>query len=188
MVLDMPKNDSLDADKQIIVVEASAGSGKTYCLARRYLKLLLSASAKTEGSGWQPNSRSHKPEGSGWQPNSRSHRQEEEALRSILAITFMNKAAVEMKERILELLKRLALDAFKEESDKKELLAYIGLSESACRDASLRALQEIIRRYDYFQVQTIDSFINALLLGCAFRLGLSANFNIRKDYNKYIAS
>src|SRR3989338_6435779 len=174
MVLDMPKNDSLDADKQIIVVEASAGSGKTYCLARRYLKLLLSASAKTEGSGWQP--------------NSRSHRQEEEALRSILAITFMNKAAVEMKERILELLKRLALDAFKEESDKKELLAYIGLSESACRAAALRALQEIIRRYDYFQVQTIDSFINALLLGCAFRLGLSANFNIRKDYNKYISS
>ena len=156
----MAKNNSLDTDKQILVVEASAGSGKTYCLARRYLKLLLNASA----------------------------RQEEETLRSILAITFMNKAAVEMKERILELLKRLALDAFKEESDKKELLAYIGLSESACRDASLRAMREIIRRYDYFQVQTIDSFINALLLGCAFRLGLSANFNIRKDYNKYISS
>ena len=49
-------------------------------------------------------------------------------------------------------------------------------------------MQEIIRRYDYFQVQTIDSFINSLLLGCAFRLGLSANFNIREDYNKYIAS
>src|SRR3989338_4792816 len=100
----------------------------------------------------------------------------------------MNKAAVEMKERILELLKRLALDAFKDESQKKELLEYIGLDENSCRDASLRAMQEIIRRYDYFQVQTIDSFINALLLGCAFRLGLSANFHIREDYNKYIAS
>jgi ATP-dependent exoDNAse (exonuclease V) beta subunit len=156
----MAKNNSLDTDKQILVVEASAGSGKTYCLARRYLKLLLSA----------------------------SDRQEEETLRSILAITFMNKAAVEMKERILELLKRLALDAFQEESSKKELLEYIGLDEKACRDASFRAMREIIRRYDYFQVQTIDSFINGLLLGCAFRLGLSANFNIREDYNKYIAS
>jgi len=47
-------------------------------------------------------------------------------------------------------------------------------------------MREIIRRYDYFQVQTIDSFINALLLGCAFRLGLSANFNIRKDYKLYV--
>ncbi|MCX5657738.1 MAG: UvrD-helicase domain-containing protein [Candidatus Omnitrophica bacterium] len=147
-------------DKQILVVEASAGSGKTYALARRYLKLLLNASAK----------------------------QEEEGLRSILAITFMNKAAVEMKERILELLKQLALDAFKSESHKKKLLDYIGLDEKSCRDASFRAMQEIIRRYDYFQVQTIDSFINSLLLGCAFRLGLSANFNIREDYNKYIAS
>lgn len=156
----MAKNNSLDTDKQILVVEASAGSGKTYALARRYLKLLLNASAQ----------------------------QEEEALRSILAITFMNKAAVEMKERILELLKRLALDAFKEESHKKELLDYIGLDEKSCRDASFRAMQEIIRRYDYFQVQTIDSFINALLLGCAFRLGLSANFNIREDYNDYITS
>ncbi|MCX5698810.1 MAG: UvrD-helicase domain-containing protein [Candidatus Omnitrophica bacterium] len=146
-------------DKQILVVEASAGSGKTYALARRYLKLLLNASAK----------------------------QEEDALRSILAITFMNKAAVEMKERILELLKQLALDTFKDESHKRKLLDYIGLDEKPCRDASFRAMQEIIRRYDYFQVQTIDSFINSLLLGCAFRLGLSANFNIREDYNKYIA-
>jgi ATP-dependent helicase/nuclease subunit A len=147
-------------DKQILVVEASAGSGKTYALARRYLKLILNALA----------------------------RQEEEALRSILGITFMKKAAVEMKERILELLKRLALDRFEDEAQKRELLEYIGLSELTCRDASFRAMQEIIRRYDYFQVQTIDSFINALLLGCAFRLGLSANFNIREDYNKYIAS
>jgi ATP-dependent exoDNAse (exonuclease V) beta subunit len=146
-------------DKQILVVEASAGSGKTYALAWRYLNLLLNASAI----------------------------QEEDALRSILAITFMNKAAVEMKERILELLKRLALGAFKEESHKKELLEYIGLEEKSCQDAAFRAMQEIIRRYDYFQVQTIDSFINSLLLGCAFRLGLSANFNIREDYNKYIA-
>lgn len=147
-------------DKQILVVEASAGSGKTYALARRYLKLLLNALVK----------------------------QEDDGLRSILAITFMNKAAVEMKERILELLKRIALDTFKEERYKKDLLDYIGLSELSCRDASFRAMQEIIRRYDYFQVQTIDSFINSLLLGCAFRLGLSANFNIREDYNKYISS
>ncbi|PIU57454.1 MAG: hypothetical protein COS89_04515 [Deltaproteobacteria bacterium CG07_land_8_20_14_0_80_38_7] len=156
----MGKNNSLDMDKQIFVVEASAGSGKTYALARRYLKLLLNASA----------------------------RQEEESLRSILAITFMNKTAVEMKERILELLKRLALDTFKNESQKKDLLEYIGLDEKTCKKASFQAMQEIIRRYDYFQVQTIDSFINSLLLGCAFRLGLSANFNIREGYNKHIAS
>ena len=188
----MKEPDFLDTDKQLFIVEASAGSGKTYALARRYLKLLLNALAKPEGSGLasdaQSHSRSHKPEGSGLASFGQSHRQEEGALRSILAITFMNKAAVEMKERILELLKQLALDTFKDESHKKDLLEYIGLEEKPCRDASFRAMQEIIRRYDYFQVQTIDSFINSLLLGCAFSLGLSANFKIREDYNKYIAS
>ncbi|HAH20175.1 MAG: hypothetical protein A2Y00_10455 [Omnitrophica WOR_2 bacterium GWF2_43_52] len=177
----MVKNSFPETPQQILIVEASAGSGKTSALAWRYLKLLLHAIA----------------------------RKEKEALSSILAITFMNKAAVEMKERILELLKRLALDRFNDEvhkpegdaclparqgtasnsrSQKQELIAYIGLDEKACRAAAFKAMQEIIRRYDYFQVQTIDSFINSLLLGCAFRLGLSANFNIRQDYNDYIAS
>src|SRR3989338_10563736 len=156
----MVKNSFPETPQQILIVEASAGSGKTSALAWRYLKLLLNAIA----------------------------RKEKDALSSILAITFMNKAAVEMKERILELLKRLALDKFSDELNKQELIAYIGLDEKACRAAAFKAMQEIIRRYDYFQVQTIDSFINSLLLGCAFRLGLSANFNIRQDYNDYIAS
>ena len=80
----MVKNSFPETPQQILIVEASAGSGKTSALAWRYLKLLLHAIA----------------------------RKEKEALSSILAITFMNKAAVEMKERILELLKQLSFYKF----------------------------------------------------------------------------
>lgn len=34
----------------------------------------------------------------------------------------------------------------------------------------------IIRDYDLFQVQTVDSFINALLTGCALHIDRTAGF------------
>src|SRR3989338_3744979 len=66
---------------EVRVVEASAGSGKTYALAKRYVQLLLNPELHLE----------HVP------------------IRNILAITFTNKAAFEMKARILEFLKKIAL-------------------------------------------------------------------------------
>jgi ATP-dependent helicase/nuclease subunit A len=139
------------------VVEASAGSGKTYELARRYIRLLLTAPSP----GLQ--------------------------ARAILAITFTNKASIEMKERILELLKKLALGGFRDPKEKAALLAFLGLGEEEARNAAYAALDSLIRNYNFFQVQTIDSFINAMLSGCAFRLDLSADFRIKTDNSRHIA-
>ncbi len=137
------------------IVEASAGSGKTYALSRAYLGLLLA------------------------EPT-------ENTLKSLLAITFTNKATYEMKERILELLKRTALDGFAKPEDKKDLLAYLKLQPAPAKDKSLQALDTIILNYNSFQVKTIDSFVNLLLSGCAYRLGLPADFRIKKDFEYYL--
>ena len=85
---------------QVTIVEASAGSGKTYCLAGRYIRLLMGGSLA------------------------------EIPLKSVLAITFSNKAALEMKERILEFLKMLALDKFPSRKDKENFLSFIGIDLS----------------------------------------------------------
>ncbi len=141
---------------RIYVTEASAGGGKTYALARHYLKLLLSEGAHPE------------------------------ELRNILAITFTNKAAREMKERILELLKKLALDKFSDPEEKKNLLLRLGLKEDIAQARSLELTDYILSNYSHFQVKTIDSFINMILLGCAFRFGLSASFKIKDDRREHL--
>jgi len=143
---------------EVRVVEASAGSGKTYALARRYVKLLL--------TGGSPALR--------------------EPQRSILAITFSNKAAVEMKGRILDLLKKIALDGFRDKKEKDSLYEYLEASADL-RAAASAAVDGILARYNFLQVQTIDSFINAVLSGCAFRLDISPSFHIKDDFRRYIA-
>jgi ATP-dependent helicase/nuclease subunit A len=156
----MKKNSPSDLDpSQVFIVEASAGSGKTYTLAKRYVSLVLDPLLKPE----------------------------EIPLSSILAITFTNKAAFEMKNRILDLLKKIALDQFSSPEEKQDILKAINADERFLRQKAHLALDYLIRNYNFFQVQTIDSFINALLSGCAFKLNLSASFKIKNDYSDYLS-
>ncbi len=144
---------------QVLLVEASAGSGKTYTLAKRYIQLLIGRYCISS----------------------------QIPLNQILAITFTNKAAIEMKERILEFLKKTALDQFRDLSEKHDILDALGLDEDAARKKAHLAMDFLVRNYNFFQVQTIDSFINAILCGCAFKLELSANFKTEDDYRRYLA-
>ncbi|MFA6216560.1 MAG: UvrD-helicase domain-containing protein [Candidatus Omnitrophota bacterium] len=144
---------------QVLIVEASAGSGKTYALARRYIYLLMHSCDDNQAV----------------------------PLHAILAITFTNKAAIEMKERILELVKKIALDAFSSPQEKVLLLESLDIDEESARQKAFVIMEALLRNYNFFQVQTIDSFINAILCGCAFKLDLSARFKTEKDYHEYLA-
>ncbi len=141
---------------QIHIVEASAGSGKTYTLARRYIQLLLA----------QP-SLANIP------------------LRQILAITFTNKAAFEMKQRVLEFLKKTALNKFSS-VEAADILGDLAKTPDSAQEKAAAAMDHLIRNYNFFQVQTIDSFVNALLSGCAFKIDLSARFKIMRNYVDYL--
>ncbi len=142
---------------EVRVVEASAGSGKTFALAKRYVQLLLSPQLKLE----------------------------QIPIRGILAITFTNKAAFEMKSRIFQILKQLALGNLPQ-YQQQEILAPIGLDAKAASQKAYQVMEAIIRTYNFFQVQTIDKFINALLSGCAFKTGLTANFRIKTNCFDYL--
>jgi ATP-dependent exoDNAse (exonuclease V) beta subunit len=141
------------------VVEASAGSGKTYALAKRYVQLLINPTL----------------------------RHDDIPIKNILAITFTNKAAAQMKARILDLLKKIALDRFSDTEEKEGIISALGVDFATAQKKALRITDELIANYNFFQVQTIHSFVNAILSTCALKLGLSASFRIRTDAAAYMA-
>lgn len=100
----------------------------------------------------------------------------------ILAITFTNKAAGEMKDRVLDYLVEFATGEAEKANDMKEyLIAETGMNPDELQDKSLEVLQQILKDYSSFNIRTIDSFTNKLIKAFAFDLGLSMDFEVELD-------
>ncbi|WP_273523162.1 UvrD-helicase domain-containing protein [Mailhella massiliensis] len=134
-------------------IKASAGSGKTYTLTSTFLSLLAGSS----GASW-----SRPPSGCalaeedcyGWQ--------------EILAITFTNKAAAEMRERLLQRLKTMALASRKDAKD------------AFWKPARAReAVDMLIRSYGSLNIRTIDSLLHLMVRLSALDFDLSPDFEPR---------
>ncbi len=130
---------------QVTILKASAGSGKTYSLTERFVQFLLSNKI----------------------PQNR--------LRNILAITFSNNAAKEMKERILSWLKDLY---FKDPEKTKALSDIVSLKKEHIAGKAGATIDEILKNYTEFQVKTIDSFMTSIYKASAVNLGYSPDFSM----------
>lgn len=127
------------------VLKASAGSGKTRTLTERFVQFILSEKIPRN------------------------------SLRNVLAITFSNNAAREMKERILSWLK--AVD-FGEDREVKELSAIISLPPETLISRSGLLIEHILDNYADFQVKTIDSFMTSVFKASAIDFGYNPDFEI----------
>ncbi|MDR1942156.1 MAG: UvrD-helicase domain-containing protein [Endomicrobium sp.] len=134
-------------DAQIVSIQASAGSGKTYNLVKRYISLAFA----------------------------------QNNVKNIVAVTFTNKAATEMRYRILETLKKAALGL---ESDN--IFDGLNLRKDILSAKSAELLDLILNSYDNFNVRTIDSFMNRVANACAINMGLSPHFKTDTDDSKTI--
>ncbi|MGF1922581.1 MAG: UvrD-helicase domain-containing protein [Bacteroidia bacterium] len=142
------------AVQSLKILQASAGSGKTFSLAAHYLTLLFSGESK---------------------------------YREILAVTFTNKATEEMKSRILEVLLGFALgDQSKKINDYRILVlaAHPALDGESLKLKADQIYRKILHDYSRFSVSTIDGFVQKVIRGFAFELGLNADYTLEMNYDK----
>ena len=144
-------------NKNFHIYRSSAGSGKTYTLSLSFIALAL----KGDNFGYK------------------------DYYRKILAITFTNKAASEMKERVLEY-----LDSLSNEKDKDEILLWL-VEETKLTDVEIYKRAGIIHKhilhnYADLGISTIDKFTYKIVRTFASDLGLSHNFDLEMDTYKII--
>ena len=133
-----------------VVYKSSAGSGKTYTLVKEYLKLALSDPHRLN-----------------------------KAYKQILAVTFTNKAAAEMKERILTALKQISL--LEKTHLAADLRAELNISETTLQARCQELHKSLLHQYADFSVCTIDSFVYRLIKRFSIDLQLPANFTVDMD-------
>lgn len=139
--------------KNLLKLNASAGSGKTYALTNAFVDLLFKSDiAPCESC--RPVKNKHKFNFS-----------------ELLAITFTNLAANQMKEKVIEKLKQYAL------------------KEIPCTDDESKQahamLENIFQQYGALNIRTIDSLLNQIIGLFALELGYAPHFETSFSSKKY---
>ncbi len=146
----------MDLNKPLQIRDASAGSGKTYSLVQHYLKLLLQENENRAELG------------------------------QIIAMTFTNKAALEMKTRILEDLGKLSGNDPKHQKFLNDTAQFVGIPALNIQRNSKTVLRKLLHQYEEFNVMTIDKFNLRLIRTFSRDLNLPEQFDILIQKNELL--
>ncbi|GAA3967997.1 UvrD-helicase domain-containing protein [Hymenobacter antarcticus] len=110
-------------------------------------------------------------------------------FKHILAITFTNDAAGEMKERIVGALRRFAYpESGKVDGLLAEVAAELGLSAGEVQRRAAATFRLVLYHYADFGVSTIDSFVQRIVTAFTRELGLPATFEVELDTDSVLQS
>ncbi|MEC8239371.1 MAG: UvrD-helicase domain-containing protein, partial [Bacteroidota bacterium] len=108
------------------------------------------------------------------------HTNRPENYQSILAITFTNKAAHEMKTRVLIQLKEFSSKKILLEPTEmfQEIVKQCGVDNEVVHQRAAKVLHHILQNYGHFSITTIDSLTHQIVRTFARDLGLSSTFEV----------
>ncbi len=132
------------------IIEANAGTGKTYTIVGLFLRLLLEKDLKVD---------------------------------EILVVTFTNKAASELRERILESL-REAKSLLSDRNDTEDAFLSELLEKTDDKQEAIRAINEAILNFDDSLISTIHGFCQKVLKEEALLAGSSFDAEISREDNQ----
>ena len=134
------------------IINASAGSGKTFALTLKILVKMLKS-------------------------------EDENYFKRILALTFTNRAAEEMKNRILNALKDFSDIQIKESPTEmfKQLKKDLNFSSDKIIKLAKDRLNLLLHNYSFFQIETLDSFNHHIIRSFYNELNLDPDFQVIID-------
>lgn len=145
----------------IELITASAGSGKTYTLAKKYIRILLEAYLKDNSM-------------------------DTHEFEHVLAVTFTNKATAEMKDRILQELYILSQNPTLSDYYKDFYTKYDKTIVSN-PNTWKKILNTLLHNYSRFSVSTIDTFFQGVLRHFAREIGSFNSYRIELDRDALVS-
>ena len=100
------------------------------------------------------------------------------SYRTILAVTFTNKATEEMKMRILSQLYGIWKQLPDSDNYLKVVQEKTGLDAKVISERAGISLSNLLNNYNYFRVETIDTFFQSVMRNMARELDLTTNLRI----------
>ena len=107
---------------------------------------------------------------------------------SILAITFTNKAAQEMKTRVLKELEGFSSSEILTKPTQffLEIVALCETTKEKIHQRAAKTLSHILQHYGHFSITTIDSFTHQIVRTFSRDLGLSSTFELVLETEQFL--